>query len=63
MNFKYFDFTFYVMSFTTYALWALYGALKGDWIVLLAQGILGCITSGIVLFQFFLYRKNNNQKD
>ncbi|HVV15299.1 MAG TPA: SemiSWEET family transporter [Candidatus Paceibacterota bacterium] len=49
---------FYVMSFATYFLWALYGFLKDDWVVFLAQGSLGCVTSGIILWQFFVYRKN-----
>jgi len=48
---------FYMMSFSTYALWAIYGYLKGDWVVFLAQGALGCVTSGIILYQFFLYKR------
>lgn len=54
----------YVMSFTTYFFWALYGALRGDWVVFVAHGGLGCIVTGIILFQFYLYRKekDNNTK-
>jgi len=52
---------FYILSFVTFFLWGIYGALKDDWIVLLAQGALGCLTTGIILFQFFLYRKRNDK--
>lgn len=47
----------YLFSFTTYFFWALYGALREDWVVFLAHGTLGCITTGIVLWQFLIYRK------
>ena len=49
---------FYTISFTTYLLWAIYGGLRHDWVVMIAHGTLGCITTGIILYQFFLYRKN-----
>jgi MtN3 and saliva related transmembrane protein len=49
---------FYSISFTTYLLWAIYGGLRGDWVVMIAHGTLGCITTGIILYQFFLYRNN-----
>lgn len=48
---------FYAFSFATYFLWAIYGGLRGDWVVMIAHGTLGCITTGVILFQFFLYRK------
>jgi uncharacterized protein with PQ loop repeat len=51
------SFTFYAFSFTTYFFWALYGALKGDWVVFLAHGFLGCIVTGAILYQFYIYRK------
>ncbi|MBI4118379.1 MAG: PQ-loop repeat-containing protein [Parcubacteria group bacterium] len=47
----------YVLSFSTYALWTLYGFLRGDLVVFLAHGALGCLVTGIILYQFFLYRK------
>lgn len=50
----------YAMSFVTYFFWALYGALRGDWVVFLAHGALGCVMTGIILFQFFVYRKKND---
>jgi uncharacterized protein with PQ loop repeat len=51
------SFTFYAFSFTTYFFWALYGALKGDLVVFLAHGFLGCVVTGAILYQFFIYRK------
>lgn len=52
---------FYAMSFVTYFFWALYGALRGDWVVFIAHGTLGCVVTGIVLFQFYLYRKKRTK--
>ena len=54
------SFLFYAMSFITYALWGFYGWLKGDWVIILAQGILGCLTTGLILFQFFHYRNEKH---
>ena len=53
--------TYYVMSFSTYFLWAVYGELKEDWPVFFAQGFLGCVATGIILWQFFLYRKKRDK--
>lgn len=53
----------YVMSFSTYALWALYGALRGDWVVFIAHGALGCVMTGIILFQFYQYRNSKKNDD
>jgi uncharacterized protein with PQ loop repeat len=50
---------FYFFSFVTYFFWAFYGALREDWVVFLAHGTLGCIMTGIILFQFYKYRKTN----
>jgi uncharacterized protein with PQ loop repeat len=47
---------FYLISFLTFFLWGVYGWLKEDWIIFWTQGVLGCIATGVVLFQFFLYR-------
>ncbi|MFH0750056.1 MAG: SemiSWEET family transporter [Candidatus Gottesmanbacteria bacterium] len=47
--------TFYVLSFITYILWTLHGALQKDWVVILGQG-LGIVTTGIIVYQIFLYR-------
>jgi uncharacterized protein with PQ loop repeat len=47
---------FYVLSFATYLLWTFYGILRNDWVVFLAQG-LGIITTGVIVYQIFIYRK------
>lgn len=47
---------FYGFSFVTYFFWAFYGALKEDWVIFLAHGFLGCVVTGAVLWQFFVYR-------
>ncbi len=52
------SFIFYFFSFVTYFFWAIYGALREDWVVFLAHGTLGCIMTGIILWQFLIYRKN-----
>lgn len=57
------SFLFYGFSFITYFFWALYGALREDWVVFLAHGFLGCITTGIILYQFFTYRNRKNNND
>lgn len=46
----------YVLSFITYTLWTLHGFLQNDWVVILGQG-LGIITTGIIVYQIILYRK------
>ena len=48
--------TFYILSFITYMLWTLHGVLQKDWVVILGQG-LGIITTGIIVYQIFLYKK------
>jgi uncharacterized protein with PQ loop repeat len=53
--------TFIVLSFATYSLWTFYGILKGDPIVYLGQG-LGIITTGIILYQIWIYRKTRRDK-
>jgi uncharacterized protein with PQ loop repeat len=47
---------FYVLSFITYALWTAHGFMQHDWVVILGQG-LGIVTTGIIVFQIFKYRK------
>lgn len=46
---------FFVLGFISYTLWTLYGALKGDWVVVLGQGA-GMITMGIIAYQIWIYR-------
>ncbi|OGG44788.1 hypothetical protein A2841_02325 [Candidatus Kaiserbacteria bacterium RIFCSPHIGHO2_01_FULL_48_10] len=50
---------FFAISFLSYVLWTLHGILQGDPVVYLGQG-LGVITTGIILWQVYLYR--NRQK-
>ncbi len=49
--------TFMVLSFITYSLWTLHGILQRDMVVAVGQGI-GIITTGIILYQIWLYRQN-----
>lgn len=49
--------TFYILSFITYSLWTIHGFLQKDWVVILGQG-LGIITTGIIVYQIIVYRKN-----
>ena len=48
--------TFYIMSFVTYLLWTMHGVFQKDWVVILGQG-LGIVTTGIIVYQIFRYRK------
>jgi len=48
--------TFYILSFTVYILWTIYGLLQKDWVVTLGQG-LGIITTGAIVYQIYVYRK------
>ena len=49
---------FYILSFITYVFWTLHGILVNDSVVYLGQG-LGIVTTGIILYQIYIYRKNN----
>lgn len=49
--------TFYVLSFASYILWTIHGALQHDWVVIVGQG-LGIITTGIIVYQIYAYRNN-----
>jgi uncharacterized protein with PQ loop repeat len=51
---------FYLLSFITYFFWAIYGVLREDWVVFIAHGALGCLMTGMVLYQFFIYRSSRN---
>jgi uncharacterized protein with PQ loop repeat len=48
--------TFMALSFITYSLWTLHGILQKDPVVYIGQGI-GIITTGIILYQIWLYRE------
>ena len=46
----------FITSFISFILWTIYGILKNDWVIVLAQG-LGTIVGGILLFYLWKYRK------
>ncbi|MBX3255396.1 MAG: hypothetical protein KF862_14740 [Chitinophagaceae bacterium] len=46
----------FITSFISFVLWTIYGFLKDDWVIMLAQG-LGAIVGGILLFYLWKYRK------
>ena len=47
---------FMVLSCVAYILWTVHGILQGDIVLVLGQG-LGILTTGIILWQIFIYRK------
>jgi len=49
---------FIMLSFVTYSLWTLHGIFQKDPVLAVGQGI-GIITTGIILYQIWLYRKNS----
>lgn len=50
--------TFIALSFVTYSLWTLHGIFQKDPVLTIGQGI-GIITTGAILCQIWLYRKNS----
>lgn len=52
--------TFFLLSFLSYLLWTTHGILKNDWVVYLGQG-LGVVTTGIILFQIYSYKRKNQK--
>ncbi|MEE1944041.1 SemiSWEET family transporter [Pedobacter sp. KR3-3] len=44
----------FVTSFISFVLWTVYGLLKEDWVIVLAQG-LGALVGGILLFYIWKY--------
>jgi uncharacterized protein with PQ loop repeat len=48
--------TFMMLSFVAYSLWTLHGILQKDMVLVVGQG-LGIITTGIIIWQIFIYRK------
>ena len=46
--------TFFVMTFISYVLWTLHGIFRGDWVVIIGQG-LGVLTSGVIVGQILFY--------
>jgi len=50
--------SFYILSFSVYILWTIHGFLEKDWVIIFGQG-LGIVTTGIILYQIFLYKRNS----
>jgi uncharacterized protein with PQ loop repeat len=48
--------SFYILSFLVYVLWTVHGILQKDMVVVFGQG-LGIITTGAIVYQIYLYRK------
>ena len=49
--------TFMILSFIAYSLWTLHGMLQKDMVLIIGQG-LGIFTTAIILWQIYIYRKN-----
>lgn len=47
---------FITLAFISYGMWTLHGVLQKDNVLIIGQGV-GLLTTGIVLYQIFLYRK------
>lgn len=51
--------TFIVLSFAAYALWTIHGVIRDDPVLIIGQG-LGIITTGVILYQIWIYRRNSD---
>lgn len=45
-----------VLTFVAYVLWTVHGIIKNDMVLIYGQGV-GIITTGIILWQIFKYKK------
>jgi MtN3 and saliva related transmembrane protein len=45
----------FIASFISFVLWTVYGILKNDWVIVLAQG-LGTLVAGVLLIYMWKYR-------
>lgn len=48
---------FYILAFVSYLLWTTHGVIKNDWVLIIGQGV-GIITTGMIVWQIIIYRKN-----
>lgn len=46
-------------SMTSYILWTLHGVVKGDWVLILGQGI-GVVMSSVVIYFYLKIKKSNS---
>ena len=47
---------FIILALISYILWTLHGILQKDIVLIIGQG-LGILTTGIIVYQIFIYRK------
>ncbi len=48
---------FYALAFISYVLWTTHGFIQDDWVLIVGQGV-GIITTGMIVLQIIIYRKN-----
>lgn len=48
---------FYALAFVSYMLWTAHGFFQKDWVLIIGQGV-GIITTGMIVAQIIIYRKN-----
>jgi uncharacterized protein with PQ loop repeat len=51
---------FYVLAFVSYLLWTVHGFFQNDLVLIIGQGV-GIITTGMIVIQIIIYRKNKNK--
>ncbi len=49
---------FYALAFVSYILWTVHGIFQKDWVLIAGQGV-GILTTGMIVAQIIIYRKNN----
>jgi len=49
---------FILLAFVSYTLWTIHGYLQNDLVLIIGQGV-GILTTGMIVFQVFYYRKKN----
>lgn len=48
-----------LFSMLSYILWTLHGIVKGDWVLILGQGV-GVIMASVVIYYYLQIKKSNN---
>jgi len=49
-----------ILSFVAYLLWTIHGILRDDMVLIIGQGM-GILTTGIIVYQIFIYKKNEDK--
>ena len=52
---------FIILAFISYILWTLHGFLQDDLVLIIGQGV-GIITTGMIVFQVFYYKKRKKSR-